>query len=59
MIKKILKILGIVILFALIVILGFFWKDANLDKYNTTIDEASIPVFTSVELPFKIGRAHV
>jgi len=52
MIKKILKILGIVILFALIVILGFFWKDANLDKYNTTIDEASIPVFTSVELPF-------
>lgn len=49
---KTLKILGIIILFALIAILGFFWKDANLDKYNTTIDEENIPVFTSVDLPF-------
>nr|WP_315166374.1 CRTAC1 family protein [uncultured Flavobacterium sp.] len=52
MIKKTLKTLGIIILFALIVILGFFWKDANLDKYDTTIDEASIPIFSAVELPF-------
>ena len=52
MIKKILKLLGIIILFALIVILGFFWKDAKFDKYDTTIDEASIPIFASVELSF-------
>jgi hypothetical protein len=52
MIKKTLKIIGIIIALALIFVLGFFWKDAHLDKYNTTIDEASIPTFTSVELPF-------
>lgn len=52
MIKKTLKALGILILFALIVILGYFWKDANFDKYDTTIEEESIPVFTAVDLPF-------
>lgn len=52
MIKKIVKVLGIVILLALIVILGHFWKDANFDKYDTSIAEESIPVFTAVDLPF-------
>lgn len=52
MIKKALKIIGIIIVLALIFILGFFWKDAHLEKYDTTIDEASIPIFASVELPF-------
>lgn len=52
MIKKLLKILGILILLALVVVLGFFWKDANCDKYDTSIDKALIPTFTSVELPF-------
>lgn len=52
MIKKTLKIIGILVLLALIFILGYFWKDANLDKYDSTIDEASVPVFTSIDLPF-------
>ncbi len=52
MINKILKLLGIVVLLAIIVSLGFFWKDAKFDKYNTFIDGSSIPKFTSVKLPF-------
>lgn len=52
MIKKILKTLGILILFALIVILGFFWKDAKFDKYDTTIDDTKVPSFTAIDLPF-------
>ncbi|MGZ0015156.1 CRTAC1 family protein [Yeosuana sp. AK3] len=52
MIKKILKLLGIFILLLLILVLGFFWKDANFDKYDTSISEASIPIFTAINLPF-------
>jgi len=52
MIKKILKILGIVILLVAIVAAVFFWRDANVEKYDVTIEESKIPLFNEVELPF-------
>lgn len=52
MIKKVLKGIGITIVIALLLVLGFFWKDANLDKYDNAIDDVLIPKFTEVKLPF-------
>ena len=52
MIKKILKILGIIILLILIIAVAFFWNDATSNKYDVTIDESSIPKFNEVNLPF-------
>lgn len=52
MIKKGLKITGIILLLLLIVVLGFFWKDAHIDKYDVSIDEEKIPVFQSINFPF-------
>ncbi len=52
MIKKILKILGVVILLVLIAAIVFFWNDASSEKYEVTISEAKIPKFTEVDLPF-------
>ena len=53
MIKKILKIVGIVVPLLILVVLGFFWKDANSDKYDVTIDENKIPKFTQIALNFE------
>lgn len=53
MLKKTLKIIGGILLLAILFILGFFWKDANLDKYDNAIAEEKIPVFNQVELGFK------
>jgi len=53
MLKKILKIVGIVILLLVIVVLGFFWRDATSDKYDITIEEDKIPLFEEVALNFE------
>jgi len=50
--KKIFKIIGIIILLLLIGILYFFWSDANLKKYDVSIEKDKIPVFSQVEFPF-------
>lgn len=52
MIKQILKILGIIIVIALLWVLCFFWKDANLAKYDTEIEKSLVPKFTEVKLSF-------
>lgn len=52
MLKKILKILGIVLLLVLIVAVVFFWNDANSEKYDVTVNEDIVPKFTEVNLPF-------
>jgi hypothetical protein len=41
-----------VIVLALIVVLVFFWHDAKSDKYDITISEDAIPVFSPISLPF-------
>ncbi|KAA1246861.1 CRTAC1 family protein [Aquimarina sp. RZ0] len=50
--KKILKIAGILILLLLILVLGFFWRDAVSDKYDISIDAKLIPKFDQVALDF-------
>ncbi len=52
MIKKVIKVIGFVILIALIVVVGFFWRDATSDKYEVTIHADAIPEFTPVPLDF-------
>jgi len=53
MLKKILKTIGILVLILIITVLGFFWRDAVSDKYETTISEKKIPLFEQVPLDFK------
>ncbi len=52
MLKSIGIILLALILIALVFILGYFWYDAKVDKYNLYISEEKIPLFTKVPLPF-------
>ncbi|WP_346881706.1 CRTAC1 family protein [uncultured Algibacter sp.] len=52
MLKKILKIVGIIVVLLLILVLGFFWRDSVSDKYDVSIDANKIPKFTEVDLPF-------
>ncbi len=53
MLKKTLKIIGVVILLAVLFILGFFWKDANFSKYDNPIAKEKIPVFNNITLDFQ------
>lgn len=53
MLKKILKITGIILLLLVILILGFFWRDSVSDKYDITINEEKIPLFEEVSLNFE------
>ncbi|WP_235016451.1 CRTAC1 family protein [Aquimarina sp. AU474] len=52
MIKKILKILGLLILLLLIFVIGFFWRDSVSDKYEVSIKKEKIPTFKPVPLDF-------
>tara|TARA_R110001592_G_scaffold100281_6_gene284706 strand:+ start:1247 stop:2902 length:1656 start_codon:yes stop_codon:yes gene_type:complete len=52
MLKQILKIAGVLVLLLLIVVVGFFWKDAVSDKYDIQIAEDKIPTFEQVSLDF-------
>ncbi len=52
MIKKILKVLGILVLLLVLFVLGFFWRDAASDKYDVSIDPNLIPKFDTVALDF-------
>ena len=53
MLKKILKIVGILVLLLIVLLLGFFWRDSVSDKYDVSIDADKIPKFTQVELSFE------
>jgi len=53
MLKKILKIIGILVLLLIVLVLGFFWRDSVSDKYDVTIEETKIPLFEEVSLNFK------
>ncbi len=52
MLKKTLKIVGILVLLLIVLLLGFFWRDSVSDKYDVSIDADKIPKFTQVDLPF-------
>ncbi|GAK88972.1 hypothetical protein JCM19297_3496 [Nonlabens ulvanivorans] len=52
MLKKTLKILGIIIILFILYVLGFFWRDSVSDKYDTSISEEKIPEFKSIPLNF-------
>lgn len=51
-IKKITLSILLLLIVGVLFIVGFFWRDANLDKYNVKISEDKIPTFTAIELPF-------
>ncbi|MDN3664455.1 CRTAC1 family protein [Algibacter miyuki] len=53
MLKKILKFTGIVILLLVVLILGFFWRDSVSDKYDITIEDSKIPLFSEIAIDFK------
>ncbi|MDB2462819.1 CRTAC1 family protein [Algibacter sp.] len=53
MLKKILKITGILVVLLLILVLGFFWRDSVSDKYDIEISNEKTPVFDEVYLNFK------
>ncbi|WP_430410447.1 FG-GAP repeat domain-containing protein [Kordia sp.] len=53
MLKKILKVIGVIILLLIIFVLGFFWRDSVSDKYDITIDDSKIPLFEEIALDFK------
>tara|TARA_B100000809_G_scaffold77865_3_gene75758 strand:- start:5815 stop:7428 length:1614 start_codon:yes stop_codon:yes gene_type:complete len=50
--KKILKIVGFVVVGLLVLVLGFFWRDSVSDKYDVSIEADKIPTFKSVALDF-------
>ena len=52
MLKKILKVFGVLLLLLIILILGFFWWDSVSDKYDISISEEKIPKFESIPLDF-------
>tara|TARA_R110001606_G_scaffold50320_1_gene126158 strand:- start:3577 stop:5229 length:1653 start_codon:yes stop_codon:yes gene_type:complete len=52
MLKKILKIVGVIILLLIILVLGFFWRDSVSDKYDITIEDSKIPLFEEVAIDF-------
>lgn len=52
MFKKILKFLLFAVIIAIIFILNFFWRDANVAKYDTNNDGIEIPLFSKIELAF-------
>lgn len=52
MIKKLLKIIGIVLLMMIIVVFFRFWRDSVSDKYDVSIESDKIPEFSSVPLNF-------
>ncbi|TCL62620.1 VCBS repeat protein [Mariniflexile fucanivorans] len=45
-------VIGIILLALIAVVIYFFWNDAVSDKYDITISEDKIPVFSLVELGF-------
>ncbi|MEP0263027.1 CRTAC1 family protein [Dokdonia sp.] len=53
MIKKIMKFIGVIIVLLLIVVIGYLWSDANIDKYDVSIEASKIPVFDEVALDFQ------
>ena len=52
MLKKISKIIGVLLLFLIILVLGFFWRDSVSDKYDISIEEDKIPLFESISLDY-------
>ncbi|WP_075341856.1 CRTAC1 family protein [Tenacibaculum agarivorans] len=53
MLKKVLKLIALVLIVGVVFILGFFWRDANADKYDNSIADEKIPVFEKIPLDFQ------
>ena len=51
--KKTFIVIGLLILALLIFVLWFFWNDANSEKYDVTIDNNMVPIFSKADLNFK------
>ena len=50
-IKRVLKVLGVLILVLLVVVAVKFWRD-TANPYDNSIDKALIPTFKAIDLPF-------
>jgi len=51
--KKTFLVIGLIIIALLLLVIWFFWNDANSEKYDITIEDEKIPLFEEVELGFK------
>ncbi|WP_405413938.1 CRTAC1 family protein [Maribacter sp. Asnod1-A12] len=52
MIKKLLKIIGTLLLMMIILVFFRFWRDSVSDKYDVSIESEKIPEFSNVPLDF-------
>lgn len=52
MIKKVLKVIGVLILLLLVIVIFRFWWDSVSDKYDVTMVPDKIPTFSQVPLKF-------
>ena len=50
-IKRVLKVIGVLILILLIVIVVKFWRD-TANPYDNSISKELIPTFKAIDLPF-------
>jgi hypothetical protein len=52
MIKKLLKIIGVLLLLMIIMVMFRFWRDSVSNKYDVSIESSKIPKFSSIPLDF-------
>ncbi len=53
LLKKTFISIGLILVALIVLVIWFFWNDANSEKYNITIEDSKIPVFEEVRLNFK------
>ncbi len=51
--KKTFLAIGLLLVTLILLVFYFFWNDSVSDKYDITIDEDKIPIFSQIELDFK------
>ena len=51
--KKIFIVIGLIIVALIALVIWFFWNDAVSEKYDITIADDKIPIFTPIPLDFK------
>ena len=53
MLIKILKFVGLLVIVMVIVVVGYFWRDATSDKYDIKIAKEKNPLFNPIDLDFE------
>jgi hypothetical protein len=51
--KKTFLVIGLLLVALILLVFYFFWNDSVSDKYDITINEDKIPIFSQIQLDFK------